>query len=71
MCIERAEAIRITAKVRDSGVSQADYTAGFKKANGRDLSAYENEVVMIAFAANSISSDELHRMAVAACGKYK
>ncbi len=71
MCMERAEAIRITAQVRDRGVSQSDYIAGLKKFNRRDLTAYENEVVTIAYAVKKISPDELMRMAVASCRKYQ
>lgn len=71
MCMERAKAIQITAQVRDNGVSLANYIAGFRKANGRDLTAYENEVVTIAYAVKTISPDELMRMAVASCRKYQ
>lgn len=70
-CMERAEAIRITAQVRDRGVNQVDYIAGLKKFNGRELSAYENEVITTAYAAKAISPDELERMAVTACNKYR
>ncbi|KKI37496.1 hypothetical protein VI03_18175 [Burkholderia vietnamiensis] len=70
LCMARAEAIESTAEVRDSGVSQNQYEVRYAKMAGRPLTAAENEVVILAYAAPNYSPSQLYRLAVSGCQKF-
>lgn len=70
LCMARANAIRTTAEVRDSGVSQHEYEVRYAKMAGRPLTAAESEVVIAAYGAPIYSPSQLYRIAVSGCEKF-
>lgn len=70
LCMARADAIRTTAEVRDTGVSQQEYEVRYANMVGRPLNAVENEVVILAYATPNYSPSQLHRIAVVAARNF-
>lgn len=66
-CMARAQAIQITAQVRDNGVSRHEYETGYAKQWGRPPNAAENEVLTIVYATPNYSPAQLYQITVAGC----
>ncbi|MGF6599690.1 hypothetical protein P3T23_004418 [Paraburkholderia sp. GAS448] len=70
LCMARAQAIESVSEIRDKGISQHEYEIQYAKFLGRPLTAVENEVVLLAYAAPDYPPRKLYRLAASGCQKF-